>query len=246
MGKIKFINEYPENRVFSYDERIALLRSRKVEQTAEKAAAGGADEDDYGIVVQDEFEYTLKPNHSNGSIYGYKAWSENYCSILQQHPIYVDALDAFSAKGFFFLERLRPVGTKWNPDYSYPDLQAIFDRYQVISSIDNCHHFTPDIQIGFEKGWDGILSELKEERAKHDESHYEFYDAEIAVVENIIAFIRRAGEESIALSKVERNFQHAENLRTMGEIDLRIATQAPSTFREAVQWCCWMYPTAVC
>ena len=239
MGKIKFINEYPADRVFSYDERIALLRTRKVEQTAEKAAAGGADEDDYGIVVQDEFKYTLKPNHPNGSIYGYKAWSENYCSILQQHPIYVDALDAFSAKGFFFLERLRPVGTKWNPDYSYPDLQAIFDRYQVISGIDNCHHFTPDIQIGFEKGWDGILSELKEERAKHDESHHEFYDAEIAVVENIIAFIRRAGEEIIALSKVERNFQLSENLRTMGEIDLRIAAQAPSTFREAVQWCCW-------
>ena len=239
MGKIKFINEYSADRVFSYDERIALLRARKVEQTAEKAAAGGADEDDYGIVVQDEFKYTLKPNHPNGSIYGYKAWSENYCSILQQHPIYVDALDAFSAKGFFFLERLRPVGTKWNPDYAYPDLQAIFDRYQVISGIDNCHHFTPDIQIGFEKGWDGILSELKEERAKHDESHHEFYDAEIAVVENIIAFIRRAGEEIIALSKVERNFQLSENLRTMGEIDLRIAAQAPSTFREAVQWCCW-------
>ena len=239
MGKIRFINEYPENRVFSYDERIALLRARKVEQTAEKAAAGGADEDDYGIVVQDEFKYTLKPNHPNGSIYGYKAWSENYCSILRRHPIYVDALDAFSAKGFFFLERLRPVGTKWNPDYAYPDLQAIFDRYQVISGIDNCHHFTPDIQIGFEKGWDGILSELKEERAKHDESHYEFYDAEIAVVESIIAFIRRAGEEIIALSKAERNFQLSENLRTMGEIDLRIAAQAPSTFREAVQWCCW-------
>ena len=239
MGKIKFINEYSADRVFSYDERIALLRARKVEQTAEKAAAGGADEDDYGIVVQDEFKYTLKPNHPNGSIYGYKAWSENYCSILQQHPIYVDALDAFSAKGFFFLERLRPVGTKWNPDYAYPDLQAIFDRYQVISGIDNCHHFTPDIQIGFEKGWDGILSELKEERAKHDESHHEFYDAEIAVVENIIAFIRRAGEEIIALSKVERNFQLAENLRTMGEIDLRIAEAPPATFREAVQWCCW-------
>ena len=239
MGKIKFINEYSADRVFSYDERIALLRARKVEQTAEKAAAGGADEDDYGIVVQDEFNYMLKPSHPNGSIYGYKAWSENYCSILQQHPIYVDALDAFSAKGFFFLERLRPVGTKWNPDYAYPDLQAIFDRYQVISGIDNCHHFTPDIQIGFEKGWDGILSELKEERAKHDESHHEFYDAEIAVVENIIAFIRRAGEEIIALSKVERNFQLAENLRTMGEIDLRIAEAPPATFREAVQWCCW-------
>ena len=239
MGKIVFINEFDENRTFSYDERIALLRARKVEQTAEKAAAGGADEDDYGLIEQDVFSYKLKPSHPNGSIYGYKAWSENYCAILEKHPIYVDALDAFSAKGFFFLERLRPLGTKWNPDYAYPELQAIFDRYQVISGIDNCHHFTPDLQIGFSKGWGGILLELKEERAKHDDSHHEFYDAEIAVVEHIIAFIRRAGEEILVHAENERNRQLAENLRTMGEIDLRIAEAPPATFREAVQWSCW-------
>ena len=239
MGKIVFINEFDENRTFSYDERIALLRARKVEQTAEKAAAGGADEDDYGLIEQDVFSYKLKPSHPNGSIYGYKAWSENYCAILEKHPIYVDALDAFSAKGFFFLERLRPLGTKWNPDYAYPELQSIFDRYQVISGIDNCHHFTPDLQIGFSKGWGGILLELKEERAKHDDSHHEFYDAEIAVVEHIIAFIRRAGEEILVHAENERNRQLAENLRTMGEIDLRIAEAPPATFREAVQWSCW-------
>lgn len=239
MSKIHFINEFPAERRFAYDERIALLRARKIAQTEEKAKAGGADEDDYGLIEQDEFKYKLKPNHPNGSIYGLKAWSENYCAILEQHPIYVDALDAFAAKGFFFLERLRPAGTKWNPDYAYPDLQAIFDRYQVISGIDNCHHFTPDLQIGFDKGWGGILAELKEECGKHDESHHEFYDAEIAVVEHIIAFIRRAGEEILALAKNEHNVQLAENLRTMGEIDLRIASEPPRTFREAVQWSCW-------
>ena len=239
MGKIRFINEFAPERTFTYDERIALLRARKVAQTEEKAKSGGADEDDYGLIVQDEFDYKLKPSHPNGSIYGYRAWCENYCSILEKHPVYVDALDAFSAKGFFFLERLRPPGTKWNPDYAYPDLQAIFDKYQVISGIDNCHHFTPDLQIGFEKGWGGILAELKDERAKHDESHHEFYDAEIAVVEHIIAFIRRAGEEILELAKEERNLQLAENLKTMGEIDLRIASEPPKTFREAVQWSCW-------
>ena len=161
MSKIQFINEYDENRVFSYDERIALLRERKVAQTEEKAKAGGADEDDYGLIVQDEFTYKLKPNHENGSIYGYKAWTENYCAILNTQPIYIDPLDAFTAKGFLFLERLRPSDKKWNPEYAYPELQAIFNKYQVISGIDNCHHFTPDLQIGFDLGWGGILNKLK-------------------------------------------------------------------------------------
>ncbi len=239
MSKIQFINEFSPDRTFTYDERIALLRARKIEQTKEKAAAGGADEDDYGLIEQDVFHYKLKPNHPNGSIYGYKAWQENYCSLLAQHPIYVDALDAFSAKGFLFLERLRPQDKKWNPDYPYDDLQIIFDRYQIISGINNCHHFTPDIQIGLDIGWGGTLRKLKEQKALHDESHAEFYDAEIAVVEAIIAFINRAGDEIEALACQEQNKQLSENLHEMAAIDHRISTEPPKTFREAIQWSNW-------
>ena len=239
MSKIQFINEFSPDRTFTYDERIALLRARKIEQTKEKAAAGGADEDDYGLIEQDVFHYKLKPNHPNGSIYGYKAWQENYCSLLAQHPIYVDALDAFSAKGFLFLERLRPQDKKWNPDYPYDDLQVIFDRYQIISGINNCHHFTPDIQIGLDIGWGGTLRKLKEQKVLHDESHAEFYDAEIAVVEAIIAFINRAGDEIEALACQEQNKQLSENLHEMAAIDHRISTEPPKTFREAIQWSNW-------
>lgn len=239
MSKIHFINEFAPDRTFTYDERIALLRARKVAQTEEKARAGGADEDDYGLIEQEEFHYQLKPNHPNGSIYGYQAWTENYCPILAQHPIYVDALDAFSAKGFLFLERLRPKDKKWNPDYPFDELQAIFNRYQVISGIDNCHHFTPDLTIGLELGWGGILKKLKEQKELHDESHLDFYNAEIAVVEAIIAFIRRAGDEIEALAAQEQNVQLKENLLQMAAIDHRICSEPPRTFREAIQWSNW-------
>ena len=138
-----------------------------------------------------------------------------------------------------FLERLRPQDKKWNPDYPYDDLQAIFDRYQIISGINNCHHFTPDIQIGLDIGWGGTLRKLKEQKALHDESHAEFYDAEIAVVEAIIAFINRAGDEIEALACQEQNKQLSENLHEMAAIDHRISTEPPKTFREAIQWSNW-------
>ena len=77
MSKIHLINEHAIDKRFDFDERIALLRERKVSQTAEKAALGGADEDDYGLIVQDEFDFKLEPNHPNGSIYGYEAWTKN-------------------------------------------------------------------------------------------------------------------------------------------------------------------------
>ena len=238
VSQIQFINTYPADKRFSYDERIALLRARKVAQTEEKAKKGGANEDDYGLIEQDEFTFRLTPNHENGSIYGYRAWTENYCRLLSEHPLYCDPLDAFVGKGFVFMERLRPKTCKWNPAYAYDELQAIFDKYNIISGIDNCHHFTPDLQIGFDLGWGGILALLKQEREKHDASHYEFYDSEIAVVEAIIAFLLRMSEELETLSGIERNPQLAENLREMAAVNRRMATEKPETFREAIQWMC--------
>lgn len=239
MSKITFINEFPPEKELDYAQRIALLRERKVEQTTEKAKAGGANEDDYGLIVQDEFQYHLKPNHPNGSIYGYKAWTENYCAILDSHPIYCDALDAFVGKGFLFLERLRPVDKKWNPEYAYPDLQALFDKYNVISGIDNCHHFTPDLQIGFDLGWGGILRKLKEQKELHDDTHKEFYESEIKVVEAIIRFLHRATATLEQLAEQEQNVTLKENLRQVAEVNENVAENPPKTFREAIQWMCW-------
>ena len=239
MSQLIYINQFSENEEFTYDKRIALLRKRKVEQTEEKARNGGANEDDYGLIVQDEFNYELKPNHENGSIYGYKAWTENYCAILDSHPLYCDPLDAFVGKGFLFLERLRPVTCKWNPAYPFDDLKVLFDRYNVISGIDNCHHFTPDLEIGFALGWGGILRKLKEQKALHDESHAEFYDSEIAVVEAIIHFLKRMAAEIGELSKEEKNPILRDNLVQMAKINDKMASEPPETFREAVQWMCW-------
>lgn len=239
MSKLKYINEFSASETFDYDKRIALLRERKVKQTEEKARCGGANEDDYGLIVQDEFKYELKPNHENGSIYGYKAWTENYCAILDSHPLYLDPLDAFVGKGFLFLERLRPVTCKWNPAYPFDDLKVLFDKYNVISGIDNCHHFTPDLEIGFELGWGGILKKLKEQKELHDESHHEFYDSEIAVVEAIIRFLKRMASEIKTLSETEENPYLKDNLIKMAEVNEKTATEPPKTFREAVQWLCW-------
>ena len=86
MSEIKFINQFEKDKKFTYDERIALLRKIKVAQTEEKARNGGANEDDYGLIVQNEFNYKLKPNHENGSIYGYKM--ANYMSMEDWINVY--------------------------------------------------------------------------------------------------------------------------------------------------------------
>ena len=50
MSKIQWINEFPIEARYDYRERIAILRACKIALTAEKALAGIADDDDYGLI----------------------------------------------------------------------------------------------------------------------------------------------------------------------------------------------------
>lgn len=79
----------------------------------------------------------------------------------------------------------------WNPAYPFDELKALFDRYNIICGIGRDHHFNPDIRMGLELGWGGILRKLERHRAQNGPETYEFYDSEIAVVKAIISFLRR-------------------------------------------------------
>ena len=234
---IQFINQYLPNKKFTYENRIKLIRERKLDQTDEKVKLGGLNQDDYGIVVPpDYFDFKYNPNHSNGKFYGYSGWTENYTRLLNEMPLYCDPLDAFVGRGFFFLIWLQ--GFSWNPAYPYDDLKVLHERYNIISGIGRDHHFNPDIEMGFKLGWGGILEKLKHYRSKNSEETYEFYDSEIKVVNAISSFLRRTGYQLAELALIEKNPQLSANLKEMSRINIKLAVEPPETFREAIQWMC--------
>lgn len=236
---IQFINQYPADEEFSYEKRLHLLRERKLAQTQEKVEKqGGLNQDDYGLVVPpDYFQFRITPNHPDGKFYGYSGWTENYTRLLGEHPLYCDPLDAFVGRGFYFLIWLRGIG--WHPDYPYDELQKAFDKYNIISGIGRDHHLNPDITMGMQLGWGGILQKLEHYRGTHTAEHYEFYDSEIVVVKAIITFLRRIAGQLAELALIERNPTLRQNLSEMADINLRMADGAPQTMREAIQWMCW-------
>lgn len=236
---IQFINQYPADEEFPYAKRIKLLRERKLEQTREKIEKeGGLDEDDYGRVVRpDDFDFEIIPNHPDGSFYGYSGWTRNYVKLLAGHPLYCDPLDAFVGRGFFFL--VRQKGSRWNPDYPYDELKAVFERYSIIPGIGSDHHFTPDLKMGLELGWSGILEKLEHYKTKHTAEHAEFFDSEIAVVKAIIDFLKRMSDELEALARIERNPALKRNLEEMAAVNRKVAEGVPESMREAIQWMCW-------
>jgi len=240
MGKIVFINEFSENEEFTLDKRIKLLKARKLAQTEEKIEMeGGLDEDDYGrVVAPDDFHFEWIPNNENGSFYGYEGWRTNYCKLLDEHPLYCDPLDAFVGRGFFFMTRQK--GAIWNPDMPYDDLKKAFDRYNIVCGIGSDGHFTPDLRMGFDLGWGGILEKLKRfSKVNTSPDNQLFYESEIMVVEHIISFLHRISAEIAELAEKERNPYLKENLREMARCNEKMAEGKPETMRECIQWMCW-------
>ena len=97
----------------TYNDRLRLLREKKLKQTQEKLEVQGyVDEDDYGTVLPPEdFQWSPTTTHPSGSWHGVVAWGENFRTLMENHPVYVDPLDAIAGKCMFFLNRMRPEGT---------------------------------------------------------------------------------------------------------------------------------------
>jgi pyruvate-formate lyase len=234
-----FINQIPVTKRLSYQERVVILRERKIAQTSQKVLwEGGLNEDDYGRVVPPEgFKWNIIPNHPNGSFYGYQGWAENFYDLMSKHPLYIDPLDAFSGKWMFFLSRMK--GPIWPPEYDYSYLRSLFEKYNIICGIGSDAHFAPDYKIGLELGWGGLLEKLNHFKAIHGPEKHEFYDAEAKVIRGIQLWIRRTNDLIAELETVEQHPQLKKNLHDMYEVNVWVVDKPPRTLREVCQWICW-------
>ncbi len=222
-----------------YASRLEHLRQRKEAQTAEKLRClGYMNEDDYGMVLPPEgFEWQPKPNHPNGSFYGLQGWADNFCDLMNCHPVYVDPMDALAGRYMVLLNRVRPC--KWPPEFAYPDLEPDQERYGIISGIGNDAHFAPDYRIGLELGWGGLLAKVQRCRAEHGPDKAEFYEAEERVIRAVQGWIRRTVEAIEAAAERETHPALLANLREMAEANRWLIEGPPRTLREACQWIAW-------
>lgn len=224
-----------------FDDRIAALRAKKLMQTREKIQVEGLlDEDDYGRVVHDESIWHIRPNHPDGSFYGYEAWTDNFCSLMDVHPVYVDPNDAFTGRWSYFMSKMRP--NKWNPAYPYDDLKEGIERYNIICGIGDDAHFAPDFRMGLELGWGGLLKKLEHYRALNaSEEKTRFYDLHIRAVKSIQGWIARHIEKAQEMAATEPDNALRENLLATAQVNKAVLNEAPKTFREACQWIIWYH-----
>jgi len=246
--------------VSTYEQRLDALRATKVAHTREKQRELGVmDHDDWAIILpppehrgearegrssSDQIVRDIplkgfepKSNHPGGGFFGPKACGENYRALLEAHPLYIDPMSSLA--GAYMVNFGATRHPSWNPDFDYSHLKERHEKYQLLSGIGASQHFCQDLSIGLEAGWGGLLDKIAHYRELNSPDASEFYDGLEAVVLGAQNWIKRHAEEAARMAQAEDDPVLAENLRTMAEINRRLVTEPPQTFREACQWMAW-------
>jgi len=250
-------------RGYGFAERMAAIRRAKVEQTREKQRViGSMDHDDHAVilppperrkvvqsisgsgmpvtdVIIDGVE--MASNHENGGFYGPRLVGLNFRRLLEAHPVYVDAMSSLAGGYMVNYGSYRRFG--WKPECDYSHLKAEREKYQLVGAIGSQQHFCQDLAIGLDLGWQGVLEKITRYRKVHPEAG-EFYDGLEHVVLGIQNWIARTASEARARGDQEHDPGIRQNLLDMAEINERLVTEPPRTFREACQWILWYQMTA--
>ena len=250
--------------MLTYQDRIALIRNKKIEDTLKKRDQNGyTDLDDFGTVPLPA-GYKVEPwyNSENGSFYGYDGMCENFCRVLDAHPAYVDPMEMLCGRWRDMLVNYRGdvhympkwrqaqismedlaasgVTAQWSKrwdekNFPYDHLKPLQKKYNITTGIDSDAHFACDYTIGLNLGFGGLLDKIAHYRTVNPGKD-DFYDAEQRCVEAIIRFVDRHTEEIQRQLETETRPEIRENLEAMLETNLAIRTDAPKTFRQACQW----------
>jgi pyruvate-formate lyase len=233
------------DHVFSFADRLAHLVARKREHTAEKQRVyGSIDVDDHGSILLPEppDEYTAQSNHPSGGSFGNQCLGENFGALLAALPPYVHAYS--SLLGAWYINpppyRLSP---HWPPDpeFGYSHLHETQQQYSILAGIGAQHHFCPEVRIGFELGWGGILNQIRHYAADPPDGAEEgFYAGHEAVLLGIQVWMRKHVDRARELAGTEANTELRANLLDMAAMNERLITDPPKTYQEACQFIAWV------
>ena len=249
---------------YDYRQRLDRLRQAKLAQTREKQQVmGHMDYDDHSLILPppDRREVVktisgsgmpitdcrlngidIRSNHPSGGFFGAQAVSENFRRLLENHPTYIDPASSLAGGYMTNFGSYRKSG--WNPDIDYSDLKPAIERYKLVTGIGGSQHFCQDLQIGFDLGWGGLLAKIRQYRQINAPHGAEFYDSLENIVLGMQNWIERNAQAARQMAEVETDPRVRLNLLEMAEINQRLVTEPPATFRQACQWMLWYQSAA--
>ena len=223
---------------FSYQDRIDAMRRTKAEHTDEKVAQRGYfDVDDDGrIPWEGEIPFEPATNHPAGVCRGIKCIGENFRAWLQIHPVYIHPLSALAGAWIF---TTIPGVKGWLPEDRPEHLLELHEKYNLKPGIGARNHFGPDMRIGLDLGWGGLLEKIRRYRDLNRPADSSFYDGEEAVVLGVQEWIRRHVDHARGLAASEENPDLVQNYLEIAEMNEWLIDNPPRNLREACQFLAW-------
>ena len=222
----------------TYQQRIDAIRETKVEHTKLKLEQRGFfDIDDHGYIPwPDPIPFKAKPNHPSGGCYGPKCIGENFREWLSVHPVYIHPMSALAGA---WVSGIPGVGG-WRPEDRATHLRPLHKKYNISSTgIGGMNHLGPDMKIGLDLGWGGLLEKIRYYRGLNRPPDASFYDGEEALVLGIQTWIAKHVTRAIEMAAQEDNPAIKDSLLTIADMNEWLVEGAPRTLREACQFLAW-------
>jgi hypothetical protein len=223
-------------------ERIDAIRKTKLEHTDLKIKQRGYhDIDDHGYIPWPEpIPFTPKSNHPSGGCYGAKCIGENFRAWLEVHPVYIHPMSALAGA---WVGHLPGVGG-WRPEDRATHLTPLHKKYNIISTgIGGMNHLGPDMKIGLDLGWGGLLRKIRNyrdlNRPPASSEMADFYDGEENLVIGIQNWMRKHVMQAREWAAAETNPFVRDNYQKIADMNEWLIDNPPRTLREACQFLAW-------
>ncbi|NLF27965.1 MAG: hypothetical protein GX592_08720 [Clostridiales bacterium] len=174
------------------------------------------------------------PSDRDGFQWDAVNWARDYAYFLDNSPAEVYPDDEIVGEFHWRFDEVRPL--------RYPeDLDDLGMRARELGAGGNSlTHTVVDFRIGLPLGWTGILEKIRrfreEFRREGSEEKAHYLDAAEITCEAILRFVQKHADRALALSENEPDPWRRQNYRRVAEVCANLASRAPQTYREALQF----------
>jgi pyruvate-formate lyase len=231
----------------TYQQRIEAIRKTKLEHTDQKLKIRGFfDVDDHGCIPWTEpIPFKARSNHPSGGCYGAKCIGENFRDWLEVHPIYIHPMSALAGAWVSYV----PGVGGWRPEDRPAHLRPLHKEYNILyTGIGGMNHLGPDMKIGLDLGWGGLLKKIRYYRhlncpqtsgVPESPEVLGFYDGEENLVLGVQQWIRNHVAKAREWAAAEADPFVRDNLLAIADMNEWLVENPPRTTREACQFLAW-------
>jgi pyruvate-formate lyase len=195
---------------------------------------GKMDFDDWGFVHYPDFTFTAESEREDGIICGYVPIGRTLRKFFNEMPKYVNKNSALAGAWVGAITNYVPV--RMAPEDYPKELEPLWREYDSRPGFGGMNHCAPDMNIGLELGWGGLLKKIRHFRDLNQPVDTSFYDGEELVVLGVQEYVAALARECRALAQNEPDADDRQNLLDMAEVNEWLVENPPRTLREACQF----------